>query len=115
MIIKRGNIYYADLGEPEGSVQGGVRPVVVIQNDVGNRFSSTVIVVAITSSHKKNLQPTQILLNTAYYPGLKRNSIILAEQPRTINKFRIQSYIGKLTDEDLARLNRALKKSIDIK
>ena len=87
MVIKRGDMFYADLSPVVGSEQGGIRPVLVIQNDVGNKYSPTVIVSAITSQLNKNKLPTHIELNTEKF-GLKSDSVILAEQIRTIDKNR---------------------------
>ena len=89
MIVKRGDIYYADLSPVVGSEQGGVRPVLIIQNDVGNKYSPTVIATAITSQINKAKMPTHIELDANEY-GLSKNSVVLAEQIRTIDKRRLK-------------------------
>ena len=89
--VKRGEVYYADLRPIVGSEQGGVRPVLIIQNDVGNRYSPTTIVAAITSVPKKKHLPTHIKLGAK---GLKENSTVLLEQLRTVDKSRLQEYVG---------------------
>ena len=91
--IKRGEIYYADLNPVIGSEQGGVRPVLILQNDTGNRFSPTVIVAAITGRQKKEM-PTHV---TVTIPELPQDSIVLLEQIRTIDKQRISDYVGKIS------------------
>lgn len=95
--IKKGQIYYADLSGNYGSEQGGMRPVLIIQNDVGNKYSPTTIIVPITSRSKSDL-PTHLCLKSGEC-GLIKDSIVLFEQPRTIDKARLGSYIGSLTDE----------------
>ena len=102
MSVKRGEIYYADLSPVVGSEQGGVRPVLIVQNDVGNRHSPTVIAAAITSQKDKNPLPTHIGVQ-ADSCGLSRDSIILLEQIRTIDKRRLKEKTGEL---DLASMNR---------
>ena len=108
MIIKRGDMYYADLSPVVGSEQGGVRPVLIIQNDVGNKYSPTVIAAAITSQTNKTKLPTHIELgeNTQ---GLKSNSVILTEQIRTIDKSRLKEKIGHIDDMNIiTQINNAL-------
>ena len=108
MTVKRGDIYYADLSPVIGSEQGGVRPVLVIQNDVGNKYSPTVIAAAITSQTGKNKLPTHIEINSKEN-GLKSDSIILAEQIRTIDKSRLKEKIGHVNDEKvMLKINNAL-------
>ena len=97
MTVKRGEIYYADLSPVVGSEQGGVRPVLIIQNDVGNRFSPTVIAAAITSQKDKTRLPTHIQLNSRDC-GLARDSVVLLEQVRTIDKRRLKERMGKVED-----------------
>ena len=98
MIVKRGDIYYADLSPVIGSEQGGIRPVLVVQNDVGNKYSPTVIAAAITSQINKAKLPTHIEVNAQMY-GLSKDSVILLEQVRTIDKKRLKEKIGRLDDE----------------
>ena len=108
--IKRGQIYLADLNPVMGSEQGGVRPVVVIQNDVGNRFSPTIIVAAITAQIKKNI-PTHAPLKSI---GLPKESIALLEQIRTIDKCRLIEYVGEVSKPEMNGIVEALRKSIDV-
>ena len=108
MTIKRGDMFYADLSPVVGSEQGGIRPVVIIQNDLGNKYSPTVIAAAITSQTNKTKLPTHIELdeNTE---GLKSNSVILTEQIRTIDKSRLKERIGHIDDtEVMNKINNAL-------
>ena len=107
MIIKRGDIYYADLRPVVGSEQGGVRPVLIIQNDVGNKHSPTVICAAITSKMKKAKLPTHVELNTRRCAMVK-DSVILLEQLRTIDKQRLKEKICHIDDELQQRVNDAL-------
>ena len=109
-IVKRGEIYLADLNPVMGSEQGGVRPVVVIQNDLGNKFSPTIIVAAITSREKRPI-PTHARLLANELP---RNSYALLEQIRTIDKSRLISYIGRVSDKEIDAINEALSVSIDL-
>ena len=95
MIVKRGDIFYADLSPVIGSEQGGVRPVLIVQNDVGNKYSPTVIAAAITSQINKAKMPTHIEISAAEY-GLNKDSVILLEQIRTIDKRRLREKIGRL-------------------
>ena len=113
MVVKRGDIFYADLSPVIGSEQGGTRPVLVVQNDVGNKFSPTVIVAAITSQINKAKLPTQIEIN-AHEVGLLKDSVILLEQVRTIDKKRLREKIGRLDDEQLASVDEALGISFGI-
>ena len=106
-MIKRGEIYYADLSPVVGSEQGGVRPVLVVQNDVGNKFSPTVIAAAITSQLDKAKLPTHITLPAEKY-GLPKNSVVLLEQIRTLDKRRLKEKIGELSDDIMTRVNEAL-------
>ncbi len=113
MIIKRGDIYYADLSPVVGSEQGGVRPVLIIQNDIGNKYSPTVIATAITSQINKAKMPTHIELDANEY-GLSKDSVVLAEQIRTIDKRRLKEKIGHLDDELMTRVNEALEISFGL-
>ena len=104
--IKRGELYYADLSPVVGSEQGGVRPVLVVQNDIGNKYSPTVIVAAITSQINKAKIPTHIELGVAY--GLNKDSVLLLEQIRTLDKRRLKEKIGTLDDKCMQNVNQAL-------
>lgn len=108
MIIKRGDMFYADLSPVVGSEQGGVRPVLIIQNDLGNKYSPTVIAAAITSQTGKAKLPTHIEIDSQKC-GLKSNSVVLAEQIRTIDKSRLKEKIGHIDDEFVIdKVNNAL-------
>lgn len=113
MIVKRGDIYYADLSPVVGSEQGGIRPVLIIQNDVGNKYSPTVIAAAITSQINKAKMPTHIELTACEY-GLNKDSVILLEQIRTIDKKRLREKIGRLDEELMVRVNYALSISFGL-
>lgn len=113
MIIKRGDIYYADLRPVVGSEQGGVRPVLIIQNDVGNKHSPTVICAAITSKMNKAKLPTHVELNTRRCAMVK-DSVILLEQLRTIDKRRLKDKVCHLDQDVLKEVNRALKISLEL-
>lgn len=113
MLIRRGDIYYADLRPVVGSEQGGVRPVLIIQNDVGNRHSPTVICAAITSRMNKVKLPTHIELNAARYHMVK-DSVILLEQLRTIDKTRLKDRICHLDSDIMEKVGRALQISLDL-
>jgi mRNA interferase MazF len=107
VVIKRGDIFYADLSPVIGSEQGGVRPVLVIQNDIGNKYSPTIIAAAITSQINKAKLPTHIEISAQEY-GLVKDSVILLEQIRTIDKQRLKEKIGRLDDELMEKVNEAL-------
>ena len=107
MTVKRGDIYYADLSPVVGSEQGGIRPVLIVQNDLGNKYSPTVIAAAITSRKYKADLPTHIRVN-AGDSGLQQDSIVLLEQVRTLDKTRLREHMGALDDGDMRRVNRAL-------
>ena len=107
MIVKRGEIYYADLSPVVGSEQGGVRPVMIIQNNVGNKYSPTVIVAAITSQINKAKMPTHIEIDAQGY-GLSRDSVVLLEQVRTLDKKRLKEKIGMADEEIMEKVNDAL-------
>ncbi|HOQ36899.1 MAG TPA: type II toxin-antitoxin system PemK/MazF family toxin [Acetivibrio sp.] len=107
MVIKRGDIFYADLSPVIGSEQGGIRPVLIVQNDIGNKYSPTVIASAITSQINKAKLPTHIELSAKDY-GLPKDSVVLLEQIRTIDKKRLREKIGHLDDELMEKVNEAL-------
>lgn len=112
--IRRGDLYYADLNPVRGSEQGGVRPVVVIQNDSGNLHSPTIIVAATTGqSHKPNL-PTHVLVKESKNNQLRMDTIVLLEQIRTIDRSRLENYIGSLTVDTMRSLNFALAVSVGL-
>ena len=107
MTVKRGDIYYADLSPVIGSEQGGVRPVLIVQNDIGNKYSPTVIAAAITSQINKAKMPTHIEIGAANY-GLNKDSVILLEQIRTIDKQRLREKIGRLSDDLMDGVDKAI-------
>ena len=111
--IKRGDIYYADLSPVIGSEQGGLRPVLIVQNDVGNRYSPTVIAAAITSQINKTKLPTHIELYAENF-GLAKNSVILLEQVRTIDKRRLKEKMGHLDDGLMTEVNDAISVSFGL-
>ncbi|MDR0983499.1 MAG: type II toxin-antitoxin system PemK/MazF family toxin [Ruminococcus sp.] len=113
MSVKRGEIYYADLSPVVGSEQGGVRPVLIVQNDVGNRHSPTVIAAAITSQKDKSRLPTHIEVN-ATECGLSKDSIVLLEQVRTLDKQRLKERMGELDGESMTAINSALAVSFGL-
>ncbi len=113
MLVKRGDIYYADLSPVIGSEQGGVRPVLIVQNDIGNKYSPTVIAAAITSQINKAKLPTHIEMSAKEY-GLPKDSVILLEQIRTIDKKRLKEKIGHLDDELMEKVNDALNISFGL-
>lgn len=113
MVIKRGDIFYADLSPVIGSEQGGIRPVLIVQNDIGNKYSPTVIASAITSQINKAKLPTHIELSAKDY-GLPRDSVILLEQIRTIDKKRLREKIGHLDDELMEKVNDAITVSFGL-
>ena len=105
--VRRGDIYYADLSPVVGSEQGGIRPVLIVQNDVGNKFSPTVIAAAITSQSQKAKLPTHIQIN-ASSTGLAKDSIVLLEQVRTLDKQRLKEKMGSLDQYSMDMINKAL-------
>ena len=108
MVIRRGDMFYADLSRVVGSEQGGIRPVLIIQNDVGNKYSPTVIAAAITSQQNKAKLPTHIEIDSKLC-GLKSDSVVLTEQIRTIDKSRLKEKIGHINDEKVIdKVNNAL-------
>ena len=111
--IKRGDIFYADLSPVVGSEQGGVRPVMIIQNDVGNRHSPTVICAAITSKMNKAKLPTHVEIDASKYQ-LVKNSVVLLEQIRTIDKQRLKDYICHVDKKMLMQVENALKISLEL-
>ena len=113
MTIKRGEIYYADLSPVVGSEQGGIRPVLIVQNDVGNRYSPTVIAAAITSQKDKTKLPTHIQV-TSEDCGLQKDSIVLLEQVRTIDKRRLKEKMGRLDDRSMYLVNQAIGVSLGL-
>lgn len=110
-MIKRGELYYADLSPVVGSEQGGVRPVLVVQNDVGNKYSPTVIAAAVTSRINKAKLPTHIELGAKEY-GLPKDSVVLLEQIRTLDKCRLKDRIGEIPSDVMSKVNRALMISL---
>ena len=105
--FKRGELYYADLSPVIGSEQGGVRPVLIVQNDVGNKYSPTVIVAAVTSQINKAKLPTHIELSAEKY-GLPKDSVVLLEQVRTLDKRRLREKIGSVDELKMQKINKAL-------
>ena len=112
MIVKRGELYYADLSPVVGSEQGGIRPVLVVQNDVGNKYSPTIIAAAVTSKINKAKLPTHIELPSAY--GLAKDSVILLEQIRTLDKRRLKEKMGHLDESVMQRVNGAIAVSFGL-
>ena len=110
-IIRRGDVFYADLSPVVGCEQGGIRPVLIIQNDIGNRYSPTVIVVAITSKPKKEL-PTHVEIGCM--EPLQKNSVVLLEQIRTIDRIRLLEYIGSLSELRMISIDQALSLSLGL-
>ncbi len=109
-MIKRGELYYADLSPVVGSEQGGIRPVLIVQNDVGNKYSPTIIAVAVTSQMNKAKLPTHIEVDTTC--GLPKDSVILTEQLRTLDKMRLKDRIGIVPPKAMEKVNAALKISL---
>lgn len=113
VIVKRGDIFYADLSPVVGSEQGGIRPVLIVQNDVGNKYSPTVIVAAVTSKINKAKMPTHIEIKGEEY-GLSKDSVILLEQIRTIDKKRLKEKIGHIDESMIAMVNEAVSVSLGL-
>lgn len=113
IVVKRGEIFYADLSPVIGSEQGGIRPVIVIQNDIGNRYSPTVIVAAITSQINKAKLPIHVEISSEEY-GLNRDSVVLLEQIRTLDKRRLKEKIGHMTETDMKKVDKALAISLNL-
>lgn len=112
-LVKRGDIYYADLSPVVGSEQGGIRPVLIVQNDTGNKHSPTVIAAAITSQTGKARLPTHISLS-ALSCGLPKDSVVLLEQIRTLDKRRLREHAGKLDDSAMHRVDGAIAVSFGL-
>ena len=113
MVIKRGDIYYADLSPVVGSEQGGRRPVLVIQNDVGNKYAPTVIAAVITTRKTKANLPTHVWLNAEC--GLPRESMVECEQVRTLDKKRLKDFMGSVSKEVMREIDKGLKISLGVK
>ena len=113
-IVRRGEIYYADLSPVVGSEQGGMRPVLIVQNDVGNRYSPTVIAAAITSQQNKARLPTHIEIEARTY-GLSKNSVVLLEQVRTLDKRRLRERMGCLDEKVMQRVDGAIAISLGLR
>ena len=111
--MRRGDVYYADLRPVVGSEQGGIRPVLIVQNDVGNRHSPTVIIAAITSRMNKAKLPTHIEISSGSY-DVERDSVVLLEQLRTIDKKRLRDKVCHLEGEVMQRIDRALRISLEL-
>ena len=110
--VRKGEIYYADLSPVVGSEQGGIRTVVILRNDKGNHYSPTTIVAAVTSRRKKKYLPTHIKIDV---PQMERKSVVMLEQVRTIGKSRILGYIGKVDDNTMQKIDKAVKISFEVK
>ena len=110
--VCRGEIYFADLGYGEGSEQGGMRPVIVIQNNTGNKFAPTTIVAPVTSAKTKKKVPTQVWLSVT--DGFRVNSMVMCEQIRTIDKSRLKEYIGKVQECEMKMIDEAIKVSLAV-
>ena len=113
MVVKRGDMFYADLSPVVGSEQGGIRPVLIIQNDVGNKYSPTVIAAAITSQTNKTKLPTHIAIDSEKR-GLKNDSVVLAEQIRTIDKKRLREHMGHLDEAHMHQVDDAIAVSFGL-
>ncbi len=113
MMVRRGDVFYADLSPVIGSEQGGVRPVLVVQNDIGNKYSPTIIIAAITSQINKAKLPTHVEITAPEY-GLPKDSVVLLEQIRTIDKKRLREKIGRFNDDMMRSVDDALKISIGL-
>jgi len=113
LIVKRGDVFYADLSPVVGSEQGGVRPVLVIQNDIGNRFSPTVIIAAITAQIQKAKLPTHVEIEAKSH-GMEKDSVILLEQIRTIDKQRLTDKITHLDEDTMKKVDEALQISLGL-
>ena len=113
-IVRRGEIYYADLSPVVGSEQGGMRPVLIVQNDVGNRYSPTVIAAAITSQQNKARLPTHIEIEARTY-GLSKNSVVLLEQVRTLDKRRLRERMGCRDEKVMQRVDGAIAISLGLR
>lgn len=107
LLVRRGDIFYADLTPVKGSEQGGIRPVLILQNDIGNRYSPTIIVAAVTSQINKAKLPTHLEINAGEF-GLNKDSVVLLEQLRTIDKMRLRDKIGKCSPAFIKKVDKAL-------
>lgn len=114
MKVKRGDLFYADLDPVRGSEQGGTRPVLAVQNDVGNKYSPTVIIASITSQTAKAKLPTHVPIESSERYGISKSSIILLEQIRTIDKERLQEKIGSLDKDAMRKVDDAIKISLGV-
>ncbi|AQS60164.1 type II toxin-antitoxin system PemK/MazF family toxin [Desulforamulus ferrireducens] len=113
MQVRRGDIFYADLSPVVGSEQGGTRPVLILQNDIGNQYSPTTIIAAITSQIAKAKLPTHVEIQ-AKISGLDKDSVVLLEQVRTIDKSRLFEKVSSLNEEYMSRVNRAIEISLGL-
>ncbi|MCR8643622.1 type II toxin-antitoxin system PemK/MazF family toxin [Paenibacillus sp. N1-5-1-14] len=113
MIVKRGDVFFADLSPVVGSEQGGIRPVLIIQNDIGNRFSPTVIIAAITAQIQKAKLPTHVEIDAEVH-GFDRDSVILLEQLRTIDKQRLTDKITHLDEDTMRKVDDGLQVSLGL-
>lgn len=113
MMVRRGDVFYADLSPVIGSEQGGVRPVLVVQNDIGNKYSPTIIIAAITSQINKAKLPTHVEITAPEY-GLPKDSVVLLEQIRTIDKKRLREKIGRFNEDMMRSVDDALKISVGL-
>ncbi|MBE7058276.1 MAG: type II toxin-antitoxin system PemK/MazF family toxin [Ruminococcaceae bacterium] len=113
MTVKRGDIYYADLSPVVGSEQGGIRPVLVLQNDIGNKYSPTIIVAAITSQINKSKMPTHLSIRADQF-GIAKDSVILLEQLRTIDKKRLRERVCHIDTDNMKKIDYALKISLGL-
>ena len=113
LVIKRGDIYYADLSPVVGSEQGGIRPVLVLQNDIGNKYSPTIIVAAITSQINKSKLPTHLSIRADQF-GIAKDSVILLEQLRTIDKKRLRERVCHIDTDNMKKIDYALKISLGL-
>ena len=111
--VRRGEIYFADLSPVTGAEQGGVRPVLIVQNNIGNRYSPTIIAAAITGCRKRSEQPTHVQLLAAEC-GLRYDSTVLLEQLRTLDRERLRSYIGRISQQTMGEVDTALGISIGL-
>ncbi len=114
MVVKRGDLFYAILSPVLGSEQGGIRPVVIIQNDVGNKYSPTVIIAPITSRMNKTKLPTHVKINASEKFGLPKDSVVLLEQIRTIDKQRLKDKIGKFDKRRMVDIDNAILTSLEL-
>lgn len=114
MVVKRGDLFYANLSPVLGSEQGGIRPVVIIQNDVGNKYSPTVIIAPITSRMNKTKLPTHVKINASEKFGLPKDSVVLLEQIRTIDKQRLKDKIGKFDKRRMVDIDNAILTSLEL-